>query len=92
MLRRSLRWCTGAASMAGAVALLVIVLPRLTGAGWDATSDRVEGIPLPLAGQLILVWAAGLWAHTFVLQASLPGLGTRRAFALNLGGSSVSNV
>jgi uncharacterized membrane protein YbhN (UPF0104 family) len=41
---------------------------------------------------LVGVWMAGLWLHTIVLRHSLPGLSRRRAFALNLGGSSVSNI
>src|SRR3954451_10967069 len=91
-MRRGPRWVVGAVAMPAALALLVILLPKLTGARWDETTDRVAGVPLPQIWQLVAVWAAGLWLHTFVLRASLPGLGTRRALALNLGGSSVSNV
>src|SRR3954464_5063599 len=91
-MRRGPRWVVGAVAMPAAIGLLVIVLPRLTGADWDETTDRVAGVPLPQIWQLVVVWAAGLWLHTFVLRASLPGLGMRRALALNLGGSSVSNV
>src|SRR3954451_23810800 len=91
-MRRGPRWVVGAVAMPAALGLLVVLLPRLTGASWDETTDRVEGVPLPQIWQLVVVWAAGLWLHTFVLRASLPGLGMRRALALNLGGSSVSNV
>src|SRR3954453_9538703 len=79
-------------AMPVAILLLVLLLPALTGAGWKETTDRVAGVPLPQIWQLVVVWAAGLWLHTFVLRASLPRLGMRRALALNLGGSSVSNV
>ena len=41
---------------------------------------------------LAAVWALGLWVHSFVLTASLPGLGHRRALTLNLTGSAVANV
>ena len=82
----------GALALPAAVAVLALVLPKVTGAAWDDTTDRVAGVPLPQIWQLVAVWAAGLWLHTFVLRASLPGLGTRRALALNLGGSSVANV
>jgi len=78
--------------MPAGLVLLVVLLPKLTGARWDETTDRVAGVPLPQIWQLVAVWAAGLWLHTFVLRASLPGLGIRRALALNLGGSSVSNM
>src|SRR3954447_17076672 len=91
-MRRGPRWVVGAVAMPAALGLLVIVLPKLTGADWDETTDRVAGVPLPQIWQLGGVWAAGLWLHTFVLRASLPGLGMRRALALNLGGSSVSNM
>ena len=91
-MRRGPRWVVGAVAMPTAIGLLVVLMPRLTGARWDETTDRVEGVPLPQIWQLVAVWAAGLWLHTFVLRASLPGLGMRRALALNLGGSSVSNV
>src|SRR3954465_5744007 len=91
-MRRGPRWVVGAVAMPAALGLLVVLLPRLTGASWDETTDRVEGVPLPQIWQLVVVWAAGLWLHTFVLRASLPGLGRRRPLALNLGGSSVSNV
>ena len=91
-MRRGPRWVVGAVAMPAALGLLFVVLPKFTGADWDETTDRVAGVPLPQIWQLVAVWAAGLWLHTFVLRASLPGLGTRRALALNLGGSSVSNV
>jgi uncharacterized protein (TIRG00374 family) len=38
------------------------------------------------------VWIAGLWAHSFVLAASLPGLTKRRSLTLSLTGSAVANV
>jgi uncharacterized membrane protein YbhN (UPF0104 family) len=78
--------------MLTATGLLLVAMPRLTGAPWGGTGDRVEDVPLPQLWQLAVVWALGLWAHTFVMRAALPGLGTRRALLLNLGGSSVSNV
>lgn len=80
------------ASLAIAVALLVVVLPRALGISWSATTAQLRGIPFWDVVSLIGVWAAGLWLHTIVLQRALPGLSRRRAFALNLGGSSVSNV
>ncbi|HET6743585.1 MAG TPA: lysylphosphatidylglycerol synthase domain-containing protein, partial [Kribbella sp.] len=41
---------------------------------------------------LTIVWIAGLWAHSFVLAASLPGLTKRRGLTLSLTGSAVANV
>jgi uncharacterized membrane protein YbhN (UPF0104 family) len=41
---------------------------------------------------LTTVWIAGLWTHSFVLAASLPGLTKRRGLTMNLTGSAVANV
>ena len=41
---------------------------------------------------LSALWAAGLFAHSFVLTGSLPGLTRRRALTLNLTGSAVANT
>lgn len=79
-------------SLALAAYLLVVVLPDVLGISWDDTTDEIESIPFWDIVCLIGVWAAGLWTHTIVLRRALPGLTRRRAFALNLGGSSVSNV
>jgi len=81
-----------AVAIPAAIVLLLVAMPRISGVGWGVTEDRVEGVPLPQIWQLVAVWAAGLWLHTLVLRGSLPGLGTRRALVLNLGGSSISNV
>jgi uncharacterized protein (TIRG00374 family) len=79
-------------SMAIACYLLAVVLPHALGIGWADTTQQLEDIPFWDIVCLVGVWAAGLWTHTLVLQRALPGLTRRRAFALNLGGSSVSNV
>ncbi|HET6818685.1 MAG TPA: flippase-like domain-containing protein [Mycobacteriales bacterium] len=92
MTRRGPRWVIAALALPAAVGVLAVVLPKMTGTAWDDMTDRVAGVPLPQIWQLTAVWAGGLWLHTFVLRASLPGLRTRQALALNLGGSSVSNV
>jgi uncharacterized membrane protein YbhN (UPF0104 family) len=90
--RRGPRWVIAALALPAAVVLLAFVLPKVTGAAWDDTTDQIAGVSPSQFWSLVGVWAGGLWLHTFVLRASLPGLGTRRALALNLGGSSVSNV
>src|SRR4051794_17002954 len=41
---------------------------------------------------LTFVWAAGLWCHSWVLTAALPGLSRRRALLLNVSGSAVSDL
>ena len=79
-------------SIALAVVLMAFFLPHELGIGWRDTSREIASIPFWDVMCLVAVWAAGLWLHTIVLRRSLPGLSRRRAFALNLGGSSVSNV
>jgi uncharacterized membrane protein YbhN (UPF0104 family) len=78
--------------MALAVVLLAFFLPHALGVGWHDTTREIASIPFWDVMCLVVVWAAGLWLHTIVLRRALPGLSRRRAFALNLGGSSVSNV
>src|SRR5947208_8321078 len=65
VMRRGPRWLVGALAMPAALGLLFVLLPRFTGADWDETTDRVAGVPLPQIWQLVGVWAAGLWLHTF---------------------------
>jgi uncharacterized protein (TIRG00374 family) len=79
-------------SIALAVVLLAFFLPHELGIGWRDLTRQIEAIPFWDVMCLVGVWAAGLWLHTIVLRRALPGLSHRRAFALNLGGSSVSNV
>ena len=79
-------------SIALAVVLLAFFLPHALGIGWRDTTREIASIPFWDIVCLVAVWAAGLWLHTIVLRRALPGLSRRRAFALNLGGSSVSNV
>ena len=68
------------------------MLPRVTGADGQ---DVLEHLSQLSAGQLVLlvvVWLAGLWAYTYVLCGSLPGLTHMQALTLNLSGSAVSNL
>ena len=75
-----------------AVALVALVLPRASGAGWH---DIAGALSRPSASQLALLgvlWLAGLCVHTPSLTAAMPGLSHRRALLLNLSGSFVSNL
>lgn len=65
---------------------------RRLGPSWSAVVGLLRHLSLGWVGLLSLVWILGLVAHTVVLTASLPGLSHRRALALNLTGSAVSNV
>ncbi len=80
------------ASLAVAVAMLAFVLPRIVG----TTVHEVVGALSLVTGHesalLVGLWAAGLFVHSFVLTAALPGLSRRRALTLNMTGSAVANV
>lgn len=75
-----------------ATAVLWWSLPRMAGAGWSVIGSTLGGISLRVGLGLVLLWAIGLLAHSFVLTAALPGLSRRRALTLSLTGSAVSNV
>jgi uncharacterized membrane protein YbhN (UPF0104 family) len=69
-----------------------VIFPVVSGAPWQSVATTVGSIPaLALTGLLVL-WLAGLVAHTVTLTAALPGLTHRRALLLSLTGSAVSNV
>jgi uncharacterized membrane protein YbhN (UPF0104 family) len=73
-------------------AALVVLMPRLVGADWRGVWNVLSGLD---PGELLLLcvlWALGLWAYTYVLTGSLPGLGNGRAFLLNAAGSAVSDL
>jgi uncharacterized membrane protein YbhN (UPF0104 family) len=89
---RLLRATKVAASLLGAMALLVVGLPRVAGAHWGSIAGVLQQLPLLGFLGLTLLWLAGLFAHTYVNTAALPGLTKRRALFLSLTGSSVSNV
>lgn len=86
-----------AASLALAVTL-VVFLPQivhgLTGAevSWAQIGAGFARLSLPMVGLMTLLWLASLWAYTFVLTSSLPGLTHLQALTLNAGGSAVSNL
>lgn len=72
--------------------LLAYVLPRALGTSLTAIGHTLAQLPLSWVVGLLVLWAAGLVVHSFVLTAAMPGLTCRRALTLNLTGSSVSNV
>ena len=73
-------------------AALVVLLPRAVGATWTQVGTVLGRVSAGSLAVLTVVWIAGLWAHSFVLAASLPGLTKRRGLTLNLTGSAVANV
>jgi uncharacterized membrane protein YbhN (UPF0104 family) len=72
--------------------LIAVLVPRAAGTTWSAIEGTLGGLSAADIAVLTLVWALGLWVHSFVLTASLPGLSRRRALTLNLTGSAVANV
>jgi uncharacterized membrane protein YbhN (UPF0104 family) len=79
-------------SIAILATLLVLVLPQVTGASWNAALQAISSVsPWQLVG-LTALWVIGLWAYAYVMSASLPGLTKGQGFVLNMVGSGVSNL
>jgi uncharacterized membrane protein YbhN (UPF0104 family) len=72
--------------------LFAKVLPRVTGTDGHEIWHHLSRLSAMQLGALLVVWAAGLWAYTWVLTGSLPGLTHGQALTLNLAGSAVSNL
>lgn len=79
----------------GAVALAAFLLgyvfPRVLGTTATDVRAAFGSVSAEEAAALVVLWAAGLFTHSFVLTGSLPGLTRRRALTLNLTGSAVAN-
>jgi uncharacterized membrane protein YbhN (UPF0104 family) len=86
------RACLGALSVLPAAALLALVMPKLTHAGWRAIGDSESDLPPMRLAELTAIWGLGLYTYTFALAAALPGLRRSHALVLNLSGSGVANV
>ncbi len=72
--------------------LFAKVLPRVTGTDGQQIWHRLSQLSVLQLAALLVVWLAGLWAYTWVLTGSLPGLTHAQALTLNLAGSAVSNL
>jgi len=75
-----------------AAVLLGYVFPRVAGATVTDLRAAFGAVSGREAAVLVLLWAAGLLTHSFVLTGALPGLTRRRALTLNLTGSAVANT
>ena len=80
----------GALTLAGV--LLGYVFPRVAGTTVSDVRAAFAAVSGRDAAILALIWAAGLFTHSFVLTGALPGLTRRRALTLNLTGSAVANT
>lgn len=72
--------------------ILVLALPRVTGAPWGGIAAQLAVLGPAQLALLLALWLLGLYAHTFVATSALPDLSHRQALTLNLSGSAVSNV
>jgi putative heme transporter len=86
---RLVKITVSAALMAG---LVLAELPRAAHAPWSDVGNAIQDLTLQQVVILCGVWILGIYAHSFVLTASLPQLTHRRAITLNLTGSAVSNL
>lgn len=67
-------------------------MPKAVNVSWHGVVPVLEGLHLSEVIGLTVLWALGLWVHTFVLTAAAPSLSHRRALTLNVTGSAVANV
>ncbi len=83
---------TASTVVLGLAVWIMVDVPKLTGSTWhDVRANLTQIHPLTILA-IVALWLAGLISYTFAMTASMPGLSHRRALALNLSGSSVSNV
>jgi uncharacterized membrane protein YbhN (UPF0104 family) len=82
----------GVGSLVLAVTLLVIVLPRVTGASWADITAELRTLSSGQVALLTGLWLLGIVAYSWVLTGALPGLTHGQAVTMNLAGSAVSNV
>nr|BFE47835.1 hypothetical protein GCM10017745_12620 [Saccharothrix mutabilis subsp. capreolus] len=91
-LRGHLNLLASLASVGLAVWLVVALVPKVGGVGWATITDHLAAVSAAALAGLTALWLAGLWAYTYVLTGSLPGLRNTQAFSLNAAGSAVSNL
>lgn len=91
-MRRWFRLGASLASLGLATWLVLALVPVVGGVAWTAVGDQLRRVGPGTALWLTVLWLAGLWAYTYVLTGSLPGLRNTQAFTLNAAGSAISNV
>ncbi|HEV2087497.1 MAG TPA: lysylphosphatidylglycerol synthase domain-containing protein [Cryptosporangiaceae bacterium] len=92
MRRHALRVALSVVSLTLGALILAIGLPLVVGVSWQEIGARLGQLDAWTVAWLCVVWLAGLWAYTFVLTGSLPGLTNFQGFMLNATGSAISNV
>ena len=76
----------------GAAVAMLYVLPKLIGSSSTEVWARLGQIGLGTGLVILGLWIGGLAVYTIAMTASMPGLSHRKALALNLAGSSASNL
>lgn len=74
------------------VAMFTAVIPRVIGSDYQDVWAQFQKLSVADIAILCTIWAASLYAYTFVLTSVLPGLMHMQALVLNLAGSAVSNT
>jgi uncharacterized membrane protein YbhN (UPF0104 family) len=97
MKNRWVQICFSAVSL-GLAATLVVFLPQIVEkltdqhVSWTEIGAEFARLSPALVALMAVLWFAQLWAYTFVLTGSLPGLTHLQGLALNGAGSAVSNL
>ncbi|MDI6912246.1 glycosyltransferase [Nocardioides sp.] len=79
-------------SWALALGLVAVGVPQAVDLSWHGVLPVLRSLHWPAVLGLVVLWFLGLVVHSSVLTAAAPSLTHRRALALNLTGSAVSNV
>lgn len=68
------------------------VVPLVANTTWHSLGATLTSLSVPTLFLLTGLWAATLWAHSYVLTAGMPRLTVLQALTLKMAGSAVSNV
>lgn len=91
MKSRKARAATSVISLLIAVGL-VVALPYLVGIEWSQIWDQFAMLRPHVLLWLVFLWILGLFAYSFVLTGSLPGLNNAQGMVLNTTTSALSNL
>lgn len=72
--------------------LLGWALPHVTQTSWRKVLEVLAGVGTGTALGLLALMLTGLWAYTFTLTGSLPGLSHPKALVVNVAGSAAGNL
>ena len=92
MRRRWVQVMLSLLSLLGAGTVIAFGIPWVTGVGWADVIAQFRALSVLTVVGMVVLWLLGLYAYTFVLTASIPGLSNWQGFQLNAMGSAVSNL